>query len=425
MMSTVVTRSTDQQSATEIRNCRSCGRDDLEVVLDLGNQPIANALLDGDESRIEPTFPLAVAVCPGCSLAQVTQTIPAERLFDADYPYFSSFIPALLDHSRAHVADLMAQRDLNADSLVVEVASNDGYLLRNFVEYGVPVLGIDPAAGPVAAAVEANVPTIKSFFGSAIARELASQGVHADVMLANNVLAHVDQINDLVEGFAILLAPDGIAEFEFPYVRDMVESCAFDTIYHEHIFYYSLTALEPLFARHGLFLNEVTRLPIHGGSLRLRVSKHRGRSATLEALLLEEQSLGIDGPGYYRDFGQRVVALGAKLTEMLRAFKAEGKTIAAYGAAAKGATLLNFVKPPSGTIDFVVDRNTHKVGKFMPGVRLPIEPVERLTERRPDYLLILTWNFAEEIVAQQRDYAMAGGTFLCAVPTPHILQHAA
>lgn len=409
-------------ASTRLASCRSCDHGRLRIVLDLGRQPIANALLEPEDlDRPEPTFPLEVMFCDDCGLLQVSETIPPEVLFGADYPYFSSFIPALLEHSRLHAQSLINERKLGAEDLVVEIASNDGYLLRNFVEAGVPVLGIDPAAGPAAAAVAAGVPTIQDFFGARLARALAEDGKRASIMLANNVLAHVTGINDFVEGFAILLAEHGVAEFEFPYVRELVERCAFDTIYHEHVFYYSLCALEPLFARHGLHLNDVETLPIHGGSLRLRVSKKPGKTERLKRLQEEERTLGLHTPAYYEDFGRRVNRLGSDLRDLLAEKRQQGATIAAYGAAAKGATLLNFATVPDGTLSYVVDRNVHKVGKYMPGVRLPIREVDVLAQERPDYVLILSWNFADEIVAQQQEYRAKGGRFLCPIPSPHEL----
>ena len=422
-MSHATAQAVKPAASGHLKSCRSCGKGDLTLVLDLGLQPIANALLEPDKlDEKEEVFPLEVVVCKDCGLLQVSETIPPDVLFSEDYPYFSSFIPALLAHSREHALDLIAERKLTPKDLVVEIASNDGYLLKNFVEAGVPVLGIDPAAGPVEAAIKVGVPTQKAFFGAPVARELVKQGNRASVMLANNVLAHVTDINNFVEGFAILLADDGIAEFEFPYARDMIEQCAFDTIYHEHVFYYSLTALEPLFGRHGLYLNDVVRLPIHGGSLRLRVSKKPGKTDRLLQLQKEEDELGLGGLDYYETFGARVSKLKDDLLALLAGFKAKGKTIAAYGAAAKGATLLNYAKPPKGTIDFVVDRNTHKVGKTIPGVRLPIKDVGELMTAKPDYTLILTWNFADEIVEQQKAYSDAGGIFLRGVPTPEVMK---
>jgi hypothetical protein len=352
----------------------------------------------------------------------VSEDVPPEILFGQDYPYFSSFIPALLAHSRDHAMQLIEERSLGPGNLVVEIASNDGYLLQNFVEKGIPVLGIDPAAGPAQEALKIGVPTVIDFFGANLATKLKADGNRASVMLANNVLAHVNDINDFVKGFSILLAEDGIAEFEFPYVRDLIETCAFDTIYHEHVFYYSLAALEPLFARHGMYLNDAQSLSIHGGSLRLRVSKQPGKSQNLLRLQAEEERLGLGGLEYYRSFGRRVERLRDDLRAMLQDIRTSGKTIAAYGAAAKGATLLNYAALPGETIAYVVDRNTHKVGKLMPGVRLPIKAVDALASSPPDYLLILPWNFAEEIVSQQRAFHDQGGVFLRAVPYPQRIE---
>jgi hypothetical protein len=408
-----------------ITACRSCGGNHLDTILDLGAQPLANALLEPDQpADEEPLFPLEVVLCTDCGLLQVSEDVPPEILFGQDYPYFSSFIPALLQHSREHALELMAERGLKGDDLVVEIASNDGYLLKNFVEHDIPVLGIDPASGPAKAAIALGVPTVIDFFGRDLALRLVADGRRASVMLANNVLAHVNDINDFVEGFAILLAPEGIAEFEFPYVKDLIESCAFDTIYHEHFFYYSLAALEPLMARHGLYLNDARKLEIHGGSLRLRVSKTPGKTARLQEMQDEEKAMGLAGFECYRDFGLRVEGIRDGLREMLGEFRAQGKTIAAYGAAAKGATLLNYADLPEGTIAYVVDRNTHKVGKLMPGVRLPIKPVSELVTAPTDYLLILPWNFADEIVMQQAEYREKGGTFLRAIPYPQEIQPA-
>jgi SAM-dependent methyltransferase len=410
---------------SQLTCCRSCSSRRLEVVLDLGRQPIANALIEPDKLGVaEERFPLEIAFCHDCALVQVTETIPADVLFGQDYPYFSSFLPALLAHSREHALHLIERRGLTPKSFVVEVASNDGYLLKNFVEKGIPVLGVDPAAGPVAAANAAGVPTRQAFFNADTAKKLLAEGhPKADVILANNVLAHVDGINGFVEGFAVLLHEDGIAEFEFPYLRDLVDSCAFDTIYHEHVFYYSLTALEPLFARHGLHLNDVERIPIHGGSLRLTVGKKPGKTERLKALQDEEQGLGMGSIGYYASFGERVEQVRVDLRDLVHRLVREGSRIAAYGAAAKGATLLNFADLDSKTIEYVVDRNVHKVGKYMPGVRIPIKSAETLTEDRPDYVLILAWNFGREIIEQQSEYRAKGGRFIVPIPHPQIVEN--
>jgi SAM-dependent methyltransferase len=402
--------------------CRSCGGSRLEVVLDLGLQPIANAFVEqARKDEPEDRFPLEIAFCQDCALVQVTETIDPDVLFGQDYPYFSSFIPALLLHSRHHAEALIEARNLGPNSLVVEVASNDGYLLKNFVAAGVPVLGVDPAKGPAEAARAAGVPTLNSFFNAQTAEALVGEGKKADVILANNVLAHVEGINAFVEGFAVLLKDDGIAEFEFPYLRDLIESCAFDTIYHEHVFYYSLAAVEPLFNRHGLHLNDAQRIDIHGGSLRLTVSKAPGKTDQLEALQAEEASLGMNRVDYYRSFGARVAALRERLRTVLLDLTAGGARVAAYGAAAKGVTLLNYLGIGGETLTYAVDRNVHKVGKYMPGLKLLVRETEVLGSDKPDYVLILAWNFGAEIMQQQRSYIDEGGKFILPIPEPVIV----
>lgn len=405
-----------QGGQSALTRCRSCSGGHLTLFLDLGRQPLANALLDERElAQPEPHFPLQLAFCHDCALVQVTETIPPDVLFGRDYPYFSSFSPALLEHSREHVQHILQKRPLGPASLVVEVASNDGYLLRNFMDAGVPVLGIDPAAGPVRSARESGVPTLQAFFGADLARELAGEGRRADVMIANNVAAHVDGINDFIEGFAILLKDDGIARIEVAYLRDMIEKCEFDTVYHEHYFYWSISAMARLVERHGLQLNDAECLPIHGGSIRFTLSRRPGRSRRLEALLAEEADLGMDDIAYYVSFGAEVEKLRSALHESVRRIRADGRRLAAYGAAAKGATLLNYMKFNKDVIEYVVDRNPAKVGKYLPGVRLPIRPVETLTQDKPDVVLVLAWNFAREIIGQNQDYTRLGGKFILPV----------
>jgi hypothetical protein len=403
--------------------CRSCSGASLTTFLDLGCQPIANALLEGRQlEEPEPSFPLELAFCHDCGLVQVTETIPPDVLFGRDYPYFSSFSPALLAHSRQHVRQILAESSLGPESLIVEVASNDGYLLSNFIAAGIPVFGIDPAAGPVAAARQRGVPTLQAFFGARLARKLAAEGKRADVMIANNVAAHVDQINDFIEGFAILLKDDGFARLEVAYLRDMIEKCEFDTVYHEHLFYWSIAAMDGLLARHGLHLNDAERLPIHGGSIRLTTSKKPGQSERLKGLLAEEASVGMGDLSYYRSFAAHVEQLRQALHASVLQIRSEGARLAAYGAAAKGATLLNYMKFEDGVVEYVVDRNPQKVGKYLPGVRVPIRPVETLTLDRPDYVLVLAWNFATEIIQQNQEYARMGGQFILPVAERPSLQ---
>ena len=403
--------------------CRSCGGSGLTTILDLGLQPIANNLVEREKLfEVEDRFPLRIVFCHGCSLVQIAETIPPTVLFGSSYPYFSSFSPALLAHSRAHAVSLIEERRLGPHSLVVEVGSNDGYLLKTFVQAGIPVLGIDPSPGPAAEAEHAGIRTRVTFFDTSVARELVREGYRADVIIANNVLAHVEGINSFLDGIAILLADDGVARFEIPYLRDLIEACEFDTIYHEHVFYFSLGALEPLFGRHGLHLIDVERLDIHGGSLRLTASKAPGASGRLKSLRAEEAELGMNSLSYYAPFGRRVVALRVELRSLILELTARGASIAAYGAAAKGVTLLNYVGIAGETLHYVVDRNVHKVGKLMPGLKLPIQPVDTLVHNRPDYLLLLAWNFADEIMEQQRSYAELGGRFIIPIPSPLVVE---
>jgi SAM-dependent methyltransferase len=403
-----------------IHECRSCQSSALRVVLDLGNHPISNALLTAESpAQEEARYPLQLAFCENCALLQVTETVPPEILYQRDYPYFSSSSPALLQHAASIAQRLIRERGLGPDSLVMEVACNDGYLLRNFVEQGVPCLGIDPAAGPAAHARKIGIPIINDFFSLGLAEDLAAQGQLADVMIANNVVAHVDAINDFVAGFAKLLKPNGVAVFEFAYAVDMIEKCEFDTIYHEHLFYHTLHGLTPLFARHGLHLNDVERLPIHGGSLRLSVGRRAERSARLDELMNYERALGVDRARWYEHFSSRVVRLGNSL---LRAEKKRGKRIACYGAAAKGSTLVNYLDLGPGFFEYVVDANPHKQGKFMPGQRIPIVHPDRLLETQPDLVLLLVWNFAGEVLRQQSAYRAAGGRFIIPIPEPHVIQ---
>jgi SAM-dependent methyltransferase len=402
--------------------CRSCGETRLEPILNLGKTPLADRLLRKDQlGEPEPVFPLDVVFCPRCTLVQIRETVAPELLFAADYPYFSSFSSYLLEHSRRNVEELIRMRGLGPKSFVVELASNDGYLLRNYVAAGIPVLGIDPVSGVARAAEKAGVLTLVEFFTRDIAERMAAKGQRADVLHANNVLAHVADTNGFVAGIRTLLKDEGVAVIEAPYLRDLVDHCEFDTIYHEHLCYFSVTALDHLFRRHGLFLNDVRRLPIHGGSLRLYVERRERVQGSVSTLLEEEKNLGMDHTGYYRDFSVRVVELKRALLAMLNDLKSRGKRIAAYGAAAKGATLINFVGIGLDLLEFVVDRNVHKQGMFMPGQRIPIYPSERILQEKPDYVLLLPWNLESEILKQESAYREAGGHFIIPVPVPRIV----
>ncbi len=403
-------------------SCRSCGHTGLMPVLDLGMMPLSDGMLTAAQlSQPEPMYPLETACCPNCSLVQILETVPPETLFCEDYPYYSSFSDALLEHSRKNALSLIEKRKLNSDSLVVELASNDGYLLKNFVEKGIPVLGIDPADGPARAAEKIGVPTLNTFFGKKLAQKLCEEGKQADVIIANNVLAHVADTNGFVEGISILLEDTGVVVIEVPYVLDLIEHCEFDTIYHEHLCYFSVTALDQLFRRHSLFINDIKRLSIHGGSLRLYIEHHEKVLDSVQSLLENEAELGVNGSEYYESFGHKVRKIQQKMRKLITDLKADGKRIAAYGAAAKGTIMLNYISAGPEEIDFVVDRNVHKQGKYMPGMHIPICDPARIMEDVPDYVVILPWNFKDEILAQQAAYRDKGGKFIIPIPEPAIV----
>jgi len=405
-----------------VSTCRSCGAATLAPFLSLGELPLTAAFVREEQlDDAEERYPLTVAFCEECALVQTLETISPEVIFCRDYPYYSSYSDALLQHSRENALSLIESRGLGPDSLVVELASNDGYLLRNFVERGVPVLGIDPAEGPARAAEEVGVRTLHEFFGVEAARRLRDEGKRPDVLIANNVLAHVPELNGFVEGIRILLKDDGVAVIEVPYVRDLVENCEFDTIYHEHLCYFSVTALTGLFERHELHLNRVEHCVIHGGSLRLHVGHGAAPDPSVQKYLETERAAGLGEFAYYRDFAERVLVVREGLLRLLGEAKSADKRVAAYGAAAKGCVLLNFAGVSTEEIEFVADRNVHKQGMYMPGVHIPVRAPEALLAEMPDYVLLLAWNFKDEIMRQQGEYQRRGGRFIVPIPTPEVV----
>lgn len=390
--------------------------------MSLGRTPLANALLTESQlSAPEPTWPLELAWCSDCSLAQITETVPAETLF-RDYAYFSSFSDTMVAHARQISERLAGTRNLGPESLVVEVASNDGYLLQWYRDAGIPVLGIEPAQNIAeVAANERGIPTISEFFGKELAVRLAAEDHAADVIHANNVLAHVADLNGVVAGFRTLLKPNGVVVVECPYLKDLIDNVEFDTIYHEHLCYFSLMALDRLFHRHDLEIVHVEQLDIHGGSIRIHAVPTGSEPVGQSVIdLLAEESGWVDQLASYENFGARVENLREELTDLLRQLKSDDKRIAVYGASAKGSTLLNYFGIDSDLIDYVVDRSTVKQNHYTPGTHLKIYDPDRLTEDRPDYCLLLTWNFAEEILAQQKNYRDQGGQFIIPIPEVRI-----
>lgn len=402
-----------------VEQCRSCGHSPLLPVIDLGETPVANRLVEPETPEPDPRYPLVVAFCEGCALVQLSWALEASEIFDANYPYFTSYAERLVSHAEEHARDLRAR--LGGAGYVVEIASNDGYFLQHFLGTGTRVLGVEPTPGPAAAARSLGVPTREVFFGLDTANELLAEGA-PDVIVAKNVLAHVPDMNDFVAGLARLVRPGGIVSVENPWVREMIDNVAFDAIYHEHYSYLSCLSVDALFRRHALYLHAVTFFSdIHGGSLRWDFTTTDQPGPSVRDFLQSELNAGLGDLATYADFGARVAEVRMQLHELVTTLRSGGKTLAAYGAAAKGTTLLNTCGIGRDLVDFVADRNPAKIGKAMPGTRIPILAAESVIARNPDYLLLLAWNYGAEIEVQQQEYLAGGGRLVVPGPTPRVL----
>jgi SAM-dependent methyltransferase len=401
--------------------CRFCDAPLTRSFTDLGMSPLANAYVAADQLRqAEPFYPLHVFVCDRCLLVQLPAAAAPEEIF-SEYAYFSSYSSSWLEHARRYVAEITERLALGPHSHVVELASNDGYLLRWFVERGIPVLGIEPAANVAEVATENGVPTLVEFFGRELGERLAGEGRAADLIVGNNVLAHVPDLNDFVAGIAALLKPDGVVTMEFPHLLRLIEEAEFDTIYHEHFSYFSFLTVRDVFAHHGLTLFDVEELPTHGGSLRIYGGREREATERPARLLARERAAGLDSMAVYEAFDERVREAKRALLDFLVAAKRAGRSVVGYGAAAKGNTLLNYCGIRTDFVDYVVDRSPHKQGLFLPGTHVPIEAPERVIETRPDYLLILPWNLAPEITEQMAHVREWGCRFVTPIPRAQVL----
>jgi hypothetical protein len=405
--------------------CRFCGAPLTDTVVDLGMSPLCESYLRADQlNAMEPFYPLHVHVCRTCWLVQLEQYVSAEHIF-SEYAYFSSFADTWVQHAREYTEKMIDRFGLDGRSQVIEVASNDGYLLQWFVKAGVPALGIEPAANVAVAAEERGVPTLVRFFGVELARELVAEGRRADLLLGNNVLAQVPDLNDFVAGMKIVLAPSGVLTMEFPHVLRLLEENQFDTIYHEHFGYFSAHTTRTILRHHGLELFDVEEIPTHGGSLRV-YARHiedpsTSVSAAVDQLLAREVEAGMLEVDRYRRFEAQVAETKRGILHLVLGLKDRGKRIAGYGAPGKGNTLLNYCGIRTDVLDFTVDRNTYKQGLFLPGTHIPILAPEEIERQRPDYLFILPWNFKDEIMAQMAGIREWGGQFIVPIPDARIV----
>jgi SAM-dependent methyltransferase len=406
-------------------HCRFCAAGLDLTMVDLGKSPLCESFLPaGRLEAMEPFFPLHVRVCERCWLAQIPSFVPPEEIFD-EYAYFSAYSDSWVEHARAYVDMISERLGLGPDSLVVELASNDGYLLQHFLPKGVPVLGIDPAANVAVAAEERGVPTLVEYFGRELAERLVAERGHADLVLGNNVLAQVPDINDFVAGVAVLLAPDGTTTFEFPHLARLVEGLQYDTVYHEHFSYFSLTSIRAIFEAHGLAVVDVEELKSHGGSLRVygaQASEGRTPSPAVDELVAREVAEGLTDPERYRQFARDVEESKRALLELLIGLKRAGKQVVGYGAPGKGNTLLNYCGIRTDLLEYTVDRNPYKHGRYTPGTQIPIFPPEHIAETRPDAIVILPWNLAREIAEQLAYTKEWGAELIVPIPTATVLE---
>jgi SAM-dependent methyltransferase len=404
--------------------CRHCGAVLEHTFCDLGMSPLANSYRTAEQrTAMEPFYPLHVLVCGACLLVQLREFHGPEEIF-TDYAYFSSYSQSWLAHAEAYAREMTARLALGPTSQVVEIASNDGYLLQYFVKQQIPVLGIEPAANIARVAQEKGIPTRVEFFGADTARALRATGIHADLRLGNNVLAHVPHLHDFVSGMKLLLKPGGVITMEFPHLLQLMRQTQFDTIYHEHVSYFSFLAVEKVFAAHGLRLFDVLQIPTHGGSLRIFAAHDEDaypEGPAVQALRAEEAAAGLGDLAAYRDFAERVKHVKRDLLRFLIDAKDRGKTVVGYGAPAKGNTLLNYCGVRTDLIDYTVDLSPHKQKKMLPGVHIPIESPDRIRETRPDYVLILPWNLKDEIMQQMAHIRTWGGAFVVPIPNVAVL----
>ncbi|WP_417453744.1 methyltransferase domain-containing protein [Kiloniella sp.] len=407
-----------------ILTCRSCGTELKHTLLDLGKTPLANSYVEkGKESIPDSQYPLHARVCSECFLVQVEDVVPPEDIF-SDYAYFSSYASSWVEHAKQYAKKSSERFGLNKSSLVIEVASNDGYLLQHFVQNGIRVLGIEPAANVAIEARKKSVPTEVAFFGCETARKVKEQHGAADLMAANNVLAHVPDINDFVSGFEILLADDGVVSFEFPNLLNLIENVQFDTIYHEHFSYLSLFAIEKCFGRNGLRVFDVEELETHGGSYRVwacKATSNRTETENLHLIRQKEKAAHLDSLVGYENFEPRVQKLREELLNFLHKAKGEGKSVLGYGAAAKGNTLLNYCGVGANLISHVADLNPHKQNTLLPGSRIPVIAPTEIAELKPDYILILPWNLRDEISSSLSYVSEWGCKFVVPVPTTEVI----